>query len=117
MPARAQKCHGFGVGDPSSAGRHHRFPASCELPGQILLQLSEVGLAVSLENLGNGRVGFPFDLSVEVDEWPIEELRRGFAYGRFPRTGKADKNDVAHSEKQKTFTAKNAKVAKGARSN
>ena len=42
-----------------------------------------------------GAEGVLIEAVAEGAKRDAEELRRGFAYGRFPRTGKADKNDVA----------------------
>src|SRR5213082_2082839 len=86
---RAEDRHVRSVGHPATAWGEHHVSEILELLGELVLQLTEAGLAALAEDLNDGHPLPPLDLRVEVEEGAAQLLGHERSDRRLARSGQS----------------------------
>ena len=89
------RCSAAGGDDAVIEGEHFE---QCSV-----FQSAKRRFPVPLEQQGNRRVVFFFDIEIQVDEVHVQPVGESFANGALSRTRKADEDDIVHLHHFKHF--------------
>ena len=87
------------IHERAAAGREHQGPAIEQAGDHLALALTEIELAETLEDLGNGQLRAGFDFGVGVDERQSEPGRKPLPDRGFPGSHHTDENHRAAAER------------------